>query len=57
MIENSEICIIELLIKMKNTTQQPLKQKWTGLTDKIGKFHLAYKGQHAWFLLLGFLLF
>ena len=24
---------------MKNTTQQPLKQKWTGPIDNSGKFH------------------
>ena len=29
---------------MKNTTQQPLKRKWTGLTDKSEKFHSAYMG-------------
>ena len=30
---------IEIGIKMKNTTQKPLKWKCTGLMDKIGKFH------------------
>ena len=33
---------IRILIKMmKNTTQQPLKQKWNGLIDNSGKFHSA----------------
>ena len=29
---------------MKNTTQQPLKWKWTGQTEKRRKFHLAKMG-------------
>ena len=28
-------------MKMKNTTKQPLKWKWTGPINKSGKFHLA----------------
>ena len=31
----------KIWLKMKNTTQQPLEQKWTGPIDKSGKFHLA----------------
>ena len=27
---------------MKNTTQQPLKQKWIGPINKIGKFHIIW---------------
>ena len=34
-------CSIRILIKMKNTTQQPLTFKWTGIIDKREKFHLA----------------
>ena len=30
---------------MKNTTQQPLKQIWTGPIDKSGEFHSAYMGK------------
>ena len=30
---------------MKNTTLQPLKRKWSGPIDKIGKFHSAFMGQ------------
>ena len=33
---------IRIPIKMKNTTQQPLKGKWTCPFDKGGKIHLAY---------------
>ena len=33
---------IKILIKMKNITQQPLKQQWTGSIDKSGTFHSAY---------------
>ena len=29
---------------MKNTTQQPLKWKWTGPIGNSGKFHSAYMG-------------
>ena len=29
------------LNKMKNTIQQPLKRKWTGLIGNSGKFHSA----------------
>ena len=28
-------------IKMKSTTKQRLKRKWTGPTDRSGKFHSA----------------
>ena len=31
-------------IKMKNTTQLPLKRKWTVPIDRNGNFHLALKG-------------
>ena len=31
---------------MKNTIQQPLKRKWTGLIDNIRKF---YSAQMGWF--------
>ena len=34
-------CSIKILMKMKNTAQQPLNQKRTGPIDKNGKFHLA----------------
>ena len=30
---------------MNNTTQQPLKRKWTGLIDKNVKFYLADMGK------------
>ena len=29
-------------IKMKNTTPEPLRQKWTGPIDKSRKFHSDY---------------
>ena len=32
-------CFIKIWIKMKNTTQQAFKQKWTGSIDKSGNFH------------------
>ena len=32
--------------KWKNTTQQPLKQKWTGRIDNSGKIHSAYFFHH-----------
>ena len=31
----------KIWIKMKNTTQHPLKQKWTVRIDNGGKFHSA----------------
>ena len=31
---------------MKNTTQQPLKRKWTGSTNKNGELHSAYMGSY-----------
>ena len=34
-------CSIKIWIKMKSTNQHPLKLKWTGPIDKIGKFHSA----------------
>ena len=34
-------CSIKILIKMKNTTQHPLNQKWTVPIDNGGKFHSA----------------
>ena len=33
---------IKIQIKIKNTTQQPLKQKWTVPIDKVGNF-IRYK--------------
>ena len=30
---------IKIEIKLKNTFQQPVKQKWVDPIDKIGKFH------------------
>ena len=35
------ICSIRIQIKMKNTTQQSLKRKWTCPFDKGWKFHAA----------------
>ena len=32
---------IKIGITMKNTTQQPLKRKWTGPSNNSGKFHSA----------------
>ena len=32
-------CSIKILIKMKNTTHQPLKGKWAGPIDKRAEFH------------------
>ena len=32
-------------VSVNNTTQRPLKLKWTGLIDKNGKFHLADMGK------------
>ena len=32
----------KILIKLINTTQEPLKRKWTGSIDKSGKIHSAY---------------
>ena len=37
---------------MKNATQQPLKQKWTGPIDKSGKFTFGLNG-----LFKGYVLF
>ena len=37
---------------MKNTTQQPLKWKWTGPIDMSGKFHSAEKGKVKQYLYL-----
>ena len=31
-------------MKMKKTTQQPLKQKWTGPSDKSGKLQSTQMG-------------
>ena len=32
-------CSIRIRLKMKNTTQQPFKWKWTGPINKSGKSH------------------
>ena len=34
-------CPMKMLLKTKNTTQQPLKRKWTGPIDNSAKFHQA----------------
>ena len=34
-------CSTKILIKMENTTQQPINWKWTGPIDNSGKFHSA----------------
>ena len=34
---------IKFWIKVKNSTQQPLKQKWTGPIDNSRQVHLAFK--------------
>ena len=38
-------CSIKIWTNLKNTTQHPLKWKWTGPTDSSGKFHLAKMGE------------
>ena len=37
-------CSIKFQIKIKNITEQPIKQKWPGPIDNSGKFHSAYMG-------------
>ena len=36
-----QFLLIKIMVKMKNTTQQPLKLKWTCPIDKSGKYHSA----------------
>ena len=37
-------CPIKFEYKIKNTTQEPFKRKWTYPTDKSGTFHSALMG-------------
>ena len=45
MSRNLSHCLFKILIKLKNTTQHPLKRKWTVSIGKNRKFYWAKMGE------------